>query len=129
MQGIMRAKSSAVLAVVAIMLGVVGMLFPGSGKNTWIPGQVISTGLHGHGKSGNENYRSIRSKDIWWSYCISSGEMTYSALSRENPVRAGLKENSLIKLMERQNQIYVLNSAGQRIALKIIRKGKGKKCT
>jgi hypothetical protein len=128
MQGTMRPKFSAILAVIAIMFAVLGMLFAGAGNNTWLSGYVISIGLHGHGKSGNENYRSLRSKDIWWSYCISSGEMTYLVLSRENPVRAGLKEKSLIKLMERQNQIYVLNSAGKSIALKIIRKGKGKKC-
>jgi len=121
-------KCSALLAVVVITFAVAGMIFAGAGKTTWISGHVISTGLHGYGKSSKENSRSIRSKDIWWSYCISSGEITYSALSRENPIRAGLKENSFIKFMERQNQIHVLNPAGKRTALKIIRKGKGKKC-
>jgi hypothetical protein len=128
MQGTRRVQFPALPAAFAILFAAVGMLFAGAAVNTWISGRVISTGLHGHGKSGSENYRTIRSKDIWWSYCISSGEITYSVLSRENPVLAGLKENSQIKLMEKQNQVYVLNSAGKPIALKIIRKGKGKTC-
>jgi hypothetical protein len=95
--------------------------------NAWKPGRVVSTGLHG-GNNPKKNNLNLHSKDVWWSYRISSGDRTFILLSREKPSKTGLIENADIKLSERRSEIIVVNPAGNRVILKIMRKCNGREC-
>ena len=112
----------------AFLLMGASVLFTFAAANPWKSGRVIEAGINGHGRTGNAKIQGTRYKDMWWNYCISSGDEAYSVLSRENPSHAGLKENSEVRFLERKDQIFVLNPAGKRIGLKILRKDKGQRC-
>ncbi len=128
MAEIMNAKLSGRLSIAASVFALLGTLVAGEVITTFIPGRVISTSLHGHGSIQEKSRKPRDQKDIWWSYCISTLDKTYTVFSREDPNSAGLREKSSIRFIERQNQIYVKNPAGKWIALKIVRKGKDAKC-
>ncbi len=113
------------LTLIAVLFAAVGNL---TAKTIWKSGRVISTGLNGYGYRKSSNAGSTRREVVWWTYCISTEAQTYSVLSRISPTRTGLKENSDVRFIEVQNQIYVVNPAGKKIALRIIRKGKTNKC-
>ncbi len=110
-----------------LMIGA-GVSLTYAAKNFWKSGRVIASSLNGHGRTGNPKTMGTRYKDIWWNYCISSGDQAYSVVSREDPVSAGLKENNAVRFLEKRNQIFVINPAGKRIELKILRKDLAPKC-
>ena len=106
-----------------------GLTFAKDEAGSWRSGRVIAAVVSGHGPAGAEVKRKVlRETDIWWTYCISSDELFYSVLSRENPERTGLTNNRLVRFSERKNQIYVVSPRGKSLALRILRKDKSKKC-
>ncbi len=106
-----------------------GLAFAKDEAGSWRSGRVISTVVSGHGPAGEEAKKKVlRTTDIWWTYCISSDELFYSVLSRENPERTGLTNNRLVRFSERKNQIYIVSPRGKSVALRILRKDKSRKC-
>jgi hypothetical protein len=123
-----RIKPIWLLPVVVFSFATQAMFLAAIAETAWISGHVISTSLNGQGYSSKATTSNNRRYDIWWNYCIASDDQIYSVISRENPMRTGLQEKSAINFMEKQNQIFMLNPAGKRVALKIIRKGRAIKC-
>ncbi len=125
----MRMKPAKLTAVVLLLFFGWGLTFAKAEAVSFRSGRVISAVLSGHGPAGIEVKRKVlRQTDTWWTYCISSDELFYSVLSRENPERSGLTNNRLIRFSERKNQIYIVNPRGKSVALRILRKDKSKKC-
>jgi hypothetical protein len=117
------------LLSIAALFAMAGTPLADTVKGTWKTGRVVSVSLNGYGNRSDSSFRtSKRRQDLWWSYCIASEDQMYSVLSRQNPERTGLKEKSQIDFLEKKGQIYVVDPAGKRIPLRILRKGKATKC-
>jgi hypothetical protein len=125
----MKTKHGRFIAI-AVFLFSVGGLFPvGTATSSWRSGRVISATVSGQGPIEDVIKKKIvRKTDIWWTYCISAGDLSYSVLSRESPEKSGLSNNCLIRFSEKKKQIYVVNPHGRTIMLRILRKDKSKKC-
>jgi hypothetical protein len=105
-----------------------GLIFTHAAAISWKTGRVISASISGHGPAANSRDSFGGRKDLWWNYCVSTGDQSYSVLSRENPALSGLKVDSSVKFFEKRNQIFFKNPSGKQIGLKIFRKDQGPKC-
>jgi hypothetical protein len=128
----MRAKSAGFLIAMFLVLAGNSLAKTPKAKApqiSWQDGQVISAALNGHGS--NSNTRGVRAsghQEIWWSYCISNADQSYSVVSRLSPAKAGLLIDNPIKVSEKRNQLLILNSAGKQMELRILRKSLSAKC-
>jgi hypothetical protein len=127
----MKFPTIAVFAVV-LSLG----LWGGSYADTKTPqgqakqdqsGRVLKATLSGHGPNSDSKSKRASTPDIWWSYCISSGDSLYTVLSRESPEKTGLKPEKTVRFTEDKQQIYI-KVKGKPLALRILRKSKDKQC-
>ena len=121
-------RSMIIFSVVSLLISLPCTDLPAFPGTAWVSGRVLSTSINGQGYPGKTAGPNFRRNLIWWSYCIASDARSYLVYSNENPEKTGLKEGSTIEFWEKQNQIYVLNPAGKRIALKVVRKGKAGQC-
>jgi hypothetical protein len=97
----------------------------------WNSGQLLAAQMSGHGSSsaGKSAAKAINKRaDIWWTYCISDGVQTYSAVSRETPAQIGLERNTPVKFVANKSRLTVLDAEGERHDLIILRVNKGKDC-
>ena len=124
----MRSRYERFIAIAFFYIACGACLFAGAANEPWQSGRVISATLGGHGPADEGKWRAAHRVDIWWIYCIAGEDQVYSVISRESPKKTGLKNNSLTRYFEKKNQIYVVNPAGKRIALRILRKDKTGKC-
>ena len=87
-------------------------------------GRLVAAELIGHGKSPEwgANRKSNRG-DIWWSYCVSSGDKAYSAVSRVTPSKSGLTVNRTVQFSVDLHRIHIINAKGERFTMRIIRQG------
>jgi hypothetical protein len=124
----MKRKSASLIVTSAFLILSGRLLFTGTTSNPLRSGRVISSTLSGHGPENEGKSKNVLRTDIWWSYCISTGNASYSVLSRESPSKTGLAPNSLIKFSEKKKLIYITRPDGKRISLRILRKDKTGKC-
>jgi hypothetical protein len=104
-----------------------GMALNALEKPTMLSGHVVSSSLNGHGSSSESKSNRYSGRDIWWNYVISSGDLLYSVVSRDNPSKTGLNENAVLQFYEAKNWIYVPKPKGKPLSLKILNKTKIKK--
>jgi hypothetical protein len=101
-----------------------GLLHAGAQSSPWKSGRVSSISINAQGPNDQAREKGTPSNDIWWNYGIASKDADYSVLSRESPARVGMKKDGNVRFQEGRNQIFVLDAAGKRVALKILRKEK-----
>jgi hypothetical protein len=106
-------------------LSVTGLLPAKVPIRPWQSGQVTAAGLSGHGSS---NGKGASGQDIWWNYCISAEELSYSVVSRESPQKTGMTLNSPVKFQENKNRISIQNPKGKPVEMRLLRKDKSRKC-
>jgi len=110
------------LVAAAAVFSICGVLFAGTPAPLPRSGRVISSTVSGHGPE------NLRKSDVWWTYCISADNISYSVLSRKGPAETGLLNNKPIQFSERKNQISVINPRGKSVSLRILRKENSGKC-
>ncbi len=94
----------------------------------WQTARVCSTELNGHGPNPSSTAKGSQRRDIWWTYCISSGEWTYTAVIRESPARSGMKIGNIVRMSVQKDRMQVLDNQGKRHVLRVIRQVKGAAC-
>jgi hypothetical protein len=98
-------------------------------KSQWQTGHLISTDLSGHGpKTEGKRTGSSKRTDVWWVYCISTGQRNYSVVSRESPTKAGLKVGGAVRFSVQSNRMIIPNPKGEHRAFRIVRQGTGNLC-
>ncbi len=90
-------------------------------------GRVLAVEISGHGPLPKGESKRSRT-DIWWTYTLCSQDLTYIAVLRQNPAKAGLRVNSRIKLSATKDRIYLLNSRGDSRTLRLLRVEASKGC-
>jgi hypothetical protein len=108
-----------------LLLSVAGLLPAKAPKQPWQSGQVTAAGLSGHGSSKG---KGASGQDIWWNYCISAEELSYSVVSRESPQKTGMTLNGPVKFQENKNRISIQNPKGKPVEMRLLRKDKSRKC-
>jgi hypothetical protein len=88
----------------------------------WHTGVLKSADMSGHGPITGKRI------DIWWVYCISTGEKDYSVVSRMSPPRAGLTVGSPVRFFIDGGQMTISNPRGEHREFRIMRQGKGNMC-
>jgi hypothetical protein len=83
----------------------------------WQTGTLLATDISGYGGATKE--MQPQSAAIWWTYCISSENQFYSAVSRSNPGRMKLSINKQVKFYVKQNRMTILDPNGKRYILRI----------
>ncbi len=95
----------------------------------WLSGRVVSASLAGHGpKNVRSKDKNAGKPDIWWTYCISGGRATYTAVSRTSPIKCGMTVRSPVRFSVDRNRIYVLNGKGERLTLRRVSQDAAKDC-
>jgi hypothetical protein len=124
----MRMKPPKIIMVVALLFA--GMALPRieSATISWRSGRVISATLSGYGLTSYRSKKLASKTDIWWNYCIASESQFYTVVSREKPAKLGLTKDKTIRFSERKDRIYIINPAGKRVTLRIVRKGRTTDC-
>jgi hypothetical protein len=95
----------------------------------WQTGRVLAAGLSGHGANPASMNNRARKGDIWWTYCVSARELTYSVVSRESPAKTGLAVDSEIRFFIDKTRMQVRGHEGERHTLRILRQSKAKTCS
>ncbi len=108
----------------------ISALFPsdpftlGKEKIQWQTGRLVSADLSGHGGKPESAGAQRRGRgDIWWVYCVSSGDKAYSVVSRMSPDKAGLTVNRTVRFSVDRDRIQILNPKGERHTMRIVRQG------
>jgi hypothetical protein len=124
----MKMRPTKIIIVVAFLIA--GMALPciEGATNSWRSGYVISATLSGHGSTSDLSKKPFSKTDIWWIYCIASGGQFYTVVSREKPSKLGLIKDKAVRFSDRKDRIYIVNPAGKRVTLRILRKGKTRDC-
>jgi hypothetical protein len=124
----MDIKSAKVVVVaVFLSLGFCGVSFAETKAPQSQSGRVLTATLSGHGPSSESKTKRASTNDIWWNYCIDSGDNLYAVVSRESPEKTGLKPDKTVRFTEDIKQIYI-TVKGKSLALRILRKSKDKEC-
>jgi hypothetical protein len=124
----MRMKPPKIITVVAFLFA--GMAPPRIefAATSWRSGRMISATLSGYGSTSYRSEKLVSKTDIWWNYCIASEGQFYTVVSREKPEKLGLTKDKTVRFSERKDRIYVINPAGKRVTLRIVRKDKTRDC-
>jgi len=120
--------SKCIVIAIGISLGLIAQLHAEAKAPAERSGRVLAATLSGHGPNPESKSKRSNRLDIWWNYCISSGDTFYSVLSRETPEKTGLKPGKNIRFTEDRKQMYIRSSRGKQFALRILRKGSDRKC-
>jgi hypothetical protein len=99
----------------------------GTENQTLHSGRVVAATVSGHGPAEKSSTKHFTGRDIWWNYCIASGDQFYSVVSRENPEKIGVASNPKIQFAEEKKWIYI-KSKGKSFALRIMNKGRDQRC-
>ena len=124
----MRTRSAAILIAIFLILAGNSLAKTPKVKTlkiSWQDGQVISAVLNGRGS--NSNARGVQ-QGIWWSYCISTADKSYSVISGLSPSKSDLLQDKPVRIGERKGQLLILNSAGMQIEMRIVGKSSSGKC-
>ena len=89
----------------------------------WQTGRLAAVEINGQ---SSRSRKGTLYRDIWWTYTLSLGDRTYSGVSRESPVRMGLKVDSPVRFSPERDRIYFLDPRGKQHVLRIIRQDKKK---
>jgi hypothetical protein len=76
-------------------------------KRAWQTGSLIAVSASGYGKTDR------RRGDLWWKYCIRSGDRTYAGALRRSPAKMGLAVGDPVKFALAGNRMYVLDKDGR----------------
>jgi len=120
------AKEAAGTALIVIVLLLSAT--SGAAAREWEAGRIATASVSGHGATDKAKSKRFGKQDIWWVYCVSGGDRTYSVVSRENPAKTGLAVNTPVKFSKSRNRLYILNSKGRRLILRISGEGETKSC-
>jgi hypothetical protein len=112
------------LAVGLFLLAHSASAVSGTEKSPLRSGRVVSAAVNGHGENSQIKSPRYSGQDIWWNYIISTGDLLYSVVSRENPSKIGLLDNAPVQFYEAKNWIYIPQPKGKPLALKILNKSK-----
>ena len=126
LMGLKSAKRTALAAL--LIVAIVGLLFGGKESRLLHSGRVLEASMSGHGPNPESTNKYMSGSDVWWNYCISSENLFYSVLLRTSPEKSGLKPNTIVRFWEDGKWMYIPNPKGHPLALRILRKGKDKKC-
>jgi hypothetical protein len=93
----------------------------------WIVGRLVSAEIAGHGPEANSKTKATSiGSDIWWAYCISAGDITYLAVTRESPSRIGIELGTPVSFAIDKKSIFIRDSSKFLHTLKILRSGSTK---
>lgn len=76
-------------------------------KRPWQKGSLLAFSASGYGKTDR------RRGDLWWKYCIQSGDRAYSGALRRSPSKMGLAVGDPVRFALAGNRIYVLDKNGR----------------
>ncbi len=125
----MNPSFAKVISIAILLISLVCIPLPAKvAKRQWRDGLVLAADLSGHGPSPGSSDKRGRTADVWWTYCISTDKITYTAVLRASPSRAGLKVNSTVRLSATKDRIYVVNRRGEQYVLWIRRLDEGNSC-
>lgn len=100
-------------------LMVSGIVFAGVDAQQWRTGQVLAADMSGYGPDPGGKSLRARSYDLWWTYCISEGKQSYTAVSRKSPPKMGIAVQGQVKFFVNRDHLYILNSQGKRQTLRL----------
>lgn len=108
---------------VFILFCSIPMAFASAKDYRWMTGRLVSAGITGHGpvNSGNQNKSSGDSGDTWWTYRISSGDMTHLAVTRESPARIGIALEGPVRFAIDKKNLFVRDGSNSLHSLRLIR--------
>ncbi len=96
-----------------------GLVFAGVDAQPWRTGQVVAAGMSGHGPDAGGGNSRARGWDLWWTYCVSEGKQSYSAVSRRSPSQMGIAVQGPVRFYVTRDYMYILNSQGKRQTLRL----------
>lgn len=101
-------------------------------KTVWQNGKIVSVDLYGRGeiqaKSTGKTKSAHKNKDFWWTYCVGTGNRSYSAVLRKSPSKSGLRVNESVKFSASRNRLYVVNPQGKQYELRVLREDESDCC-
>jgi hypothetical protein len=94
----------------------------------WQEARVLAAELNGHGDAPRTRSSSAGRGDIWWTYCVATKGISYTAVLRMSPARAGMKVGNTIRVSVQKNRILVANPHGKELVLRVTRQIRGSGC-
>ncbi len=91
----------------------------------WQTGRLVSVQVDGQGP---DLKAKPRGPAVWWTYGVCARDRTYYAVLRQSPSSAGLTVGAMVKFSADRSLLYLINSAGERHVLRIVRQDNGKPC-
>ena len=94
----------------------------------WQEGRVLAAELNGQGPGSQATATKPQRRYIWWTYCVSTKGIGYTAVLRESPTKTGMKVGSRIRLSVLKNRMVVANPNGKNFVLRVTRQSDGPAC-
>ncbi len=94
----------------------------------WQEGRVLAAELSGQGPPAKAKGNNPPRHNIWWTYCVLSKGVSYTAVLRASPAKAGMKVGSTIRLSLSKNRMIVANPNGKNFVLRVMRQAAGSEC-